>query len=109
MWFLSRCATGLGIVPFRGARQLHTYTFKQTYARGHFPVAFVRVVTDGYVTAMGIPVRQGRDLSQRDGPKSDPVMLINETMARTLFPGQNAVGQYVRACGNVNRQVVGVV
>src|ERR1035438_9066562 len=30
MWFLSRCATGLGIVPFRGARQLHTYTFKQT-------------------------------------------------------------------------------
>lgn len=81
----------------------------KTYARGKFPVAFVRVVTDGYIGAMGIPLRQGRDLSQRDGPKADPVMLINETMARTLFPGENAVGQFVRACGNTFRQVVGVV
>jgi predicted permease len=67
----------------------------------------VRVVTDGYITAMGIPLKAGRDLSQRDGTKDDPVILINQTMARNEFPGMDAVGQYVRACGM--RRIVGVV
>ena len=53
------------------------------YAKGKFPVAFVRVVTDGYIRAMGIPLRAGRDISERDIPSSEQVILINETMART--------------------------
>jgi hypothetical protein len=56
-------------------------------------VAFVRVVSDGYIGAMGIPIRSGRDLSERDGASDDPVILINETMARTLFPGEDALGK----------------
>jgi ABC-type lipoprotein release transport system permease subunit len=56
---------------------------------------------------MGIALREGRDLSPRDVPDSDPVILINETMARTLFPGQSALGKIIRACGE--RRVVGVV
>jgi len=79
----------------------------QVYPKGKFPSAFVRVVTDGYMGAMGIPLREGRDLAERDGPKDDPVILINETMARTLFPGESAVGKIIRACGE--RRVVGVV
>jgi len=79
----------------------------QVYPKGKFPSAFVRVVTDGYLGAMGIPLREGRDLAERDGPKDDPVILINETMARTLFPGESAVGKIIRACGE--RRVVGVV
>jgi predicted permease len=79
----------------------------QVYAKGHFPDAFVRVVSDGYLAAMGIPLRSGRDLDPRDRLKSDPVILINETMARTLFPGENALGKTILACGE--RHVVGVV
>ncbi len=79
----------------------------QVYPKGKFPTAFVRIVTDGYVGAMGIPLRSGRDLSQSDGATNNPVMLINETMARTLFPDQNPLGKIVGACGE--RQVVGVV
>jgi predicted permease len=79
----------------------------QVYPKGKFPDAFVRVVTDGYIGAMGIPLRSGRDLDQRDGPTADPVILINETMARTLFPGENALGRIILACGE--RRVVGVV
>jgi predicted permease len=79
----------------------------QVYAQGKFPNAFVRVVTDGYLRAMGIELIAGRDLSQRDVPSSQPVIVINQTLARTLWPGQNAVGQIMRACGD--RQVVGVV
>jgi len=79
----------------------------QTYPKGKFPSAFVRVVTDGYIGAMGIPLRAGRDLAPTDTPTSEPVILINETMARTLFPGQNAIGRIVLACGE--RSVAGVV
>jgi len=79
----------------------------QTYPRGKFPIAFVRVVSDGYIGAMGIPLRAGRDLAPGDALSSDPVILINETMARTLFPGQDPIGRTVVACGD--RHVVGVV
>jgi predicted permease len=79
----------------------------QVYPPGKFPDAFVRIVTDGYLKAMGIALVAGRDISERDVPSSAPVIVINETMARTLWPGQNAVGRIMRACGE--RQVVGVV
>jgi predicted permease len=79
----------------------------QVYPKGKFPSAFVRVVSDGYVKAMGIALLAGRDISDRDTPSTTPVIMINQTLARTLWPGQNAVGQTMRACGE--RQVVGVV
>jgi predicted permease len=78
-----------------------------TYAPGQYPDAFVRVVSDGYITAMGIPLREGRDLSVRDTPSTEQVMLVNETMARTLWPGENAIGQILRA--DKDRRVVGIV
>ncbi|HEY2015189.1 MAG TPA: ABC transporter permease, partial [Bryobacteraceae bacterium] len=79
----------------------------QTYPKGKFPNAFVRLVTDGYFRAMGIPLRSGRDIDPRDIPDSDPVIVVNDTMARTLFPSSNALGKIIRACGD--RRVVGVV
>jgi predicted permease len=79
----------------------------QVYPRGKFPNAFVRVVSDGYLRALGIALIAGRDISERDTPSGEPVIVINQTMARTLWPGQNAIGQTMRACGE--RHVVGVV
>jgi ABC-type lipoprotein release transport system permease subunit len=43
----------------------------------------------------------------RDTPSSEQVIMVNETMARRLWPGQNAVGQIVRT--DKERRVVGVV
>lgn len=79
----------------------------QVYPRGKFPNAFVRVVSDGYLKALGIALIAGRDISERDTPSGEPVIVINQTMARRLWPGQNAIGQTMRACGE--RHVVGVV
>ncbi len=79
----------------------------QVYPPGKFPDAFVRIVSDGYIKAMGIPLIAGRDISEQDTPSTDAVIAINETMAHTLWPGQNAVGQLMSACGE--RRVVGVV
>ncbi len=71
--------------------------------------AFVRIISDGYIGAMGIPLIEGRDFTERDTPSSEPVMLINQTMARTLFPGENAVGQIIQGCGGKDTRVIGVV
>ena len=80
-----------------------------TYERGRGPTAFVRIVTDGYPAAMGIPVRAGRDIAASDIATSEPVMVVNETMARTLWPGQDPIGKYVLNACAPERRVVGVV
>ncbi len=74
-----------------------------------FPVSFVRIVSDGYLKAMGMTLKQGRDFTRRDTPAGAPVIMINETLARRLWPGQNPIGQIIQGdCGG-DRQVVGVV
>jgi predicted permease len=79
----------------------------QVYPRGQFPSAFVRIVSDGYLRSLGISLVSGRDISPTDTPTTEPVIVINQSMARALWPGQNAIGQLMRACGE--RRVVGVV
>jgi predicted permease len=79
----------------------------QVYKRGEYPDAFVRIVSDGYFHAMGIPLRAGRDFSERDAPGSLPVIVINQTLARVLWPDQDPLGQIVQV--DVDRTVVGIV
>jgi len=80
-----------------------------TYERGQAPTAFIRVVSDGYPAAMGIPLRAGRDIAPSDTASSEPVIMINETMARTVWPGQDPIGKVIlNACG-AERRVIGVV
>ena len=76
--------------------------------RDNNPEAFIRTVTDGYVHAMGIRVVDGRDISGRDTPLTEPVVLVNQTAARALWPGQPALGKMLRT-GSGPRRVVGIV
>ena len=81
-----------------------------TYERGQYPTAFVRVVSEGYPAAMGVPILAGRDLTASDGPGAEPVMLVNKTLADALWPGKNPIGQYINGgCNSNERRVVGVV
>ena len=81
----------------------------QLYTPENYPVSFVRVVSDGYIGAMGMSLRKGRDFTERDTPKSTPVIIVNETLAKRLWPGQDPIGQIIQGdCGG-DRQVVGVV
>ena len=52
----------------------------------------VRVVTPDYFATMGIPVRRGRALSRSDGQGSPPVVVVNETAASRLWPGEDPLG-----------------
>jgi predicted permease len=80
-----------------------------TYERGRGPSAFVRIVSDGYATAMGIPLRSGRDIAPSDTSSTEPVMLINETMARALWPGEDPIGKVILGPCSPERRVIGVV
>ena len=76
------------------------------YAEGEYPDAYVRIVSDGYLGAMGIPLKSGRDFTPRDTPSSEPVIIVNETMARRLFGDRDPIGQIVQT--DTERRVVGV-
>ena len=58
---------------------------------------------------MGIPLVSGRDIASTDRPDTEPVMLVNETMGRNLWPGQDPIGKYVLGPCAKERRVVGVV
>jgi predicted permease len=79
------------------------------YKPDTYPSAFVRIVTDGYLKAIGTPLKQGRDISERDTPDAAQVILINETMARALWPGENPLGKVIVGDCAKERVVVGVV
>lgn len=67
-------------------------------------------VSRGYFATMGIPLLAGRDFSAADQRESPPVVVVNETAARTYFGG-DAVGRRVRPQDSPDawREVVGVV
>jgi putative ABC transport system permease protein len=63
---------------------------------GQHPSAEWRLVSPGYFRTMGIPIRRGRDLDERDlapGTRELRGVVINEEMARRLWPGQDPIGR----------------
>jgi putative ABC transport system permease protein len=79
-----------------------------TYEKTAFLDAFPRMVDSGYIGTMKIPLRAGREFSKHDTADSQNVLIINETMARRLWPDSDAVGQ-IALVGREEWQVVGVV
>ena len=102
-------AAGLtDVLPFAGDRSWQVSGKGQIYPKGQYPPEpFVRVVSDGYFESLGIRLQAGRGFTERDRESSEPVVIVNETLARTLWPGQEAVGQIITQDGG--RRVVGVV
>jgi predicted permease len=96
------------VLPLRDDRSWAVLAVGQVYSRSHPPPEpFIRVVSDGYFEAAGIPLRSGRTFTESDRASSERVVVINETLARTLWPGQNPLGQMVTTDGG--RSVIGVV
>ncbi len=60
---------------------------------GTEPFAEIRTVIPGYFTAMGVPLKAGRDVQERDDSMSVSKVIVNETLARTYFPGENPIGR----------------
>lgn len=70
--------------------------------------ALVRMIDDRYLETMSIPLLAGRAFTAADDSSADPVIIINDALAKTLWPGTSAIGRVVNTSGK-NRRVVGVV
>ena len=81
-------------------------------AAGSEPIAYLIRATESYFRALGVPLLQGRLFNQFDRGNANTVALINETMARRLWPAETPLGRRISftASGqNVTAEVIGVV
>ena len=70
----------------------------------------VNNVTPGYFDALRIPILRGRDITDFDGENTKPVVVINEVMAKLVWPGEEALGKrFVQTAVATPVEVVGVV
>jgi putative ABC transport system permease protein len=80
-----------------------------------WPSVNYRVVSSNYFRAMGIPVLQGRVYTDRDDENAPLAMIVNQQLAREIFPDESPVGKRITFGGtNANGQprwfeIVGVV
>ena len=60
------------------------------------PRAQWRVISPGFFAALGVPIIAGRDFNDLDGQQSEePVVIVSETLAKRMFPNQDAVNRHV--------------
>jgi putative ABC transport system permease protein len=69
------------------------------------------VITPDYFKTLQIPVKQGRTFTDHDDAQSAKVVIVNETMARQLWPGESPIGRRFSIWRDekFSREVVGVV
>jgi putative ABC transport system permease protein len=77
-------------------------------ANGEEPRADIRMATPGYFETMKIALLKGRVIDDRDRAGMPGAMVINETMARRYFPGEDPIGKVVRN-PHGRAEVVGIV
>ena len=81
-------------------------------APGELLLTADRLVGPGYIETLGLPLVAGRTLTDRDLATSEPVAVINESLAEECWQGQEAVGKRVlrlKRAGPLPMTVVGVV
>jgi putative ABC transport system permease protein len=78
---------------------------------GDFPKGDWQIVSSDAIEALGEQIVRGRTILASDGAEAPPVVLVNETMARMYWPGQDPIGRRMRQGGPQRpwMTVVGVV
>ena len=97
------------MLPLGRNRSWGLQSVGRPHAKGADQIAFVYLITPGYLRAMGMRLVAGRDFSWDDTPDKQHVILVNEAAARREWPGENPVGKLAYATGKTPDLVVGVV
>jgi putative ABC transport system permease protein len=59
------------------------------------PLSLFRAISGGYFEAMGMRILRGRPIDRGDVDRKEPVAVISQTLARTIFKGQDPIGKRV--------------
>jgi predicted permease len=87
-------------------------------AREEDPRILFRVVSPGFFSALGVPLIAGRDFNDEDKRGGEPVVIISQSAAQRLFPGQDPINRHIMwtdpimkfiYIGTGPRRIVGVV
>jgi predicted permease len=76
--------------------------------KGDLSGAFVYMITPGYLDAMGMQLRAGRDFTWADSTDSEHVVILNKSAAGYWWPGEDPIGRIAIVNGN-DARVVGVI
>ena len=60
------------------------------------PRAYFRTVSPGFFAALGVPLIAGRDFNELDRPGAEPVVIVSQSLARRMFPDQDAVNRHLQ-------------
>jgi putative ABC transport system permease protein len=117
---LSRLRTLPGVVSAGAIHQLPmTGTSRADFTivgappveKGKEPATNFRVVTSGYFSAIGMPLKRGRDFNAQDNEKAEGVAIVDEAFARRHFPNREAIGRRITLVDKPDKllEIVGVV
>ncbi|MDX1493809.1 MAG: ABC transporter permease [Longimicrobiales bacterium] len=102
-----------GLPPVRrlNANDTQIEGYVQTQDSPPQNVDFYQTITHDYLETMDIAVVEGRGFEPTDDGGAVPVALVNETLARTFYPGENPIGRRLRPGFNNGPwlEIVGVV
>ena len=98
-------------LPFTSAGDSNGFSLegRPPFAPGEPSDALLRVGTPDYLRVLGVKLLAGRLLDDRDGPNAPKTIVINETMARTYWPGSSPLGSRLRIGNSAPHTIVGVV
>jgi putative ABC transport system permease protein len=105
-------------LPLSGSMMQNILTVdgRPPLAPGERLITNTRLISPDYMRVMGIPLIRGRTFTERDNQDSPRVFVINETLARKYFPGEDPIGKRikvsVRATGEKEDafgEIVGIV
>ncbi len=104
-------AGAIGHLPLGG--DMESY-YMQVEGRAPLPNEFANpdchVVMPGYFEAMKVPLLEGRFPDERDNLQSPHALVINEVVARNVFPNENPIGKRLRMGFNgFSGEIIGVV
>ena len=92
-----RAAAAINAMPFSGSGGSRTFHVEDREEKRpeDQPEEQLRIVTDGYFAAMGIPIAAGREFTERDSLNQPRVAVINDAMARKHWPHESPIGRRV--------------
>jgi predicted permease len=87
-----------GLPPLRGSVNWSTdfEGIEPTPDNQALNVNYYQVVSGDYFGTLGIPILRGRAFRPTDEAPENPVAIVNETLARTYYPGEDPIGRRVR-------------
>jgi predicted permease len=100
-----------GGIPLAGEDDLFFWIDGQPKpaSQSEMNMALVYRVEPGYLTTMGIPIKQGRFFSNQDDERSQSVVVIDEVFARKYFGDADPIGRAIVQDGQDPQRIIGVV